>query len=100
MALRTLASGYKHVVDQGTVIIDTSAARVATTPRPGEVVLLTPESSNSGLCYWGNEDVLTTTGVPMDNGITDIIPVSPDNLYIIGSAAGQVVRYMILAGPK
>ena len=59
-------------------------------------VVLKTLNTNEGKVYVGKTGVTTATGVPLEKGESIVLYINNLNLiYVIGSVASQVVRYIV-----
>jgi len=82
----------------GQTTIGTTAGQLSTNTRSlaGGRILIKAHAANTGFIYVGFvPGVATTTGYQLDAGEEVEVPAASESIiYIIGSAAGQVVSYL------
>jgi hypothetical protein len=83
--------------------IGATAVRLTTTSlHATRGVQLKAAATNTGTLYVGNSDVTAgtveaTDGFPLTAGEALFVPVDdPSKVYLIGSAAGQAVHYLVI----
>jgi hypothetical protein len=81
-------------LDNGVITVGTSVVKL-TTEKVSTNLVIIADVNNTGIVYVGTSTVTTLNGFPLDKGQSlEFSGSSADNAYLIGSAAGQSIRYL------